>query len=77
MIEQLAGVRRELSSLKRDENELKRLIEARVQDATYVRTGAGALRMGWKERKGYEVAPTRYREFTILDDEKAKKELGE
>lgn len=77
MIQQLASVRHDLATARRNEAELKRKIEARVQDATYVRTGAGALRMGWKERKGYDVKPTRYREFTILNDETTRKELGD
>jgi len=76
LVQQLAGVRQDGAIARKEEARLKNEIEARAKDATYVRTGAGALRMGWKERKGYEVAPTRYREFTILDDEKANKELG-
>ena len=77
LVHGLEIARQDLAVARTAEARLKKEIEARVQDATYVRTGAGALRMGWKERKGYEVAPTRYREFTILDDEKAGKELGD
>lgn len=77
MIEILDLVRQDMADARRREQELKRKIEARVQDATYVRTGTGALRMGWKERAGYVVQPSRWREFKILDQEKAKKELGE
>jgi len=77
LVQRLAAVRGDLAIARRDETFLKKEIEARAKDATYVRLGVGALKLTWKERKGYEVAPTRYREFTILNDEKAKKELGE
>ncbi len=76
-ISDLDRIRGELSTLNKDEKALKAKIEARVKDATYVRTGTGALKLTWQERKGYEVKPSRTRVFRRLNEKQAEKELGE
>jgi len=75
-IADLDRIRGELSTLNKDEKALKAKIEARVKDATYVRTGTGALKLTWQERKGYEVKPSRTRVFRRLNEKQAEKELG-
>ena len=76
-IAELDLLRGELSTLGKAEKALKAKIEARVKDATYVRTGTGALKLTWQERKGYEVKPSRTRVFRRLNDKQTEKELGE
>ena len=76
-IAELDLLRGELSTLGKAEKALKAKIEARIGDVTYVRTGTGALKLTWQERKGYEVKPSRTRVFRRLNEKQTEKELGE